>query len=79
MKTFSYLTIAAAIAASISAPALAQVPLAPAAIPNGPPLYGYVPSPVPGPLMPTPFSNSPFATGGGSFGYNVDVLRDNGF
>jgi hypothetical protein len=72
MKKFSSLTIAAAISASISAPALAQT-VGPAT-PYDPPLYSYAPAP---PLFFwSPYSNHPAATGGGSWGYNVDTLRN---
>jgi hypothetical protein len=44
-------------------------------------LYNYAPGGLynyaPGPVIVSPFSNHPAATGGGSLGYNVDNLRDN--
>jgi hypothetical protein len=34
----------------------------------------YAPAPL---LVWSPYSNHPIATGGGSYGYNIDTLRDN--
>jgi hypothetical protein len=70
MSKTSKLAIVAAIAASIATPALAQI----ADPPYAPPLYNYYPALSIG--GPTPYSNFPAATGGGSYGYNVGVLRD---
>jgi hypothetical protein len=64
----SKLTIIAAIAASIATPALAADP------PYARALYDYFPASDIG--VATPYSNLPAATGGGSYGYNVGVLRD---
>jgi hypothetical protein len=77
MNKFSSLTIAAAILASISAPALAQIAgPAPGSL-DDPPLYNYAPA---APLfLWSPYSNHPAFTGGGSYGYNVDVLKNQGY
>jgi hypothetical protein len=61
----------AAIAASIATPALAQI----ADPPYAPPLYDHYPTPGIG--VAAPYANLPAATGGGSYGYNDRVLRDN--
>jgi hypothetical protein len=79
MRKMSKLAIVVAIAASIAAPALAQV----ADPPNAPPPYNYYPAtgfgiPVPGIVVVPPYSNFPGATGGGSYGYNDGLLRDGG-
>jgi hypothetical protein len=78
MSEISRLAIVIAIAASIATPALAQI----ADPPYAPPLYNYYAAPgigvSPGIGDPTPYSNLPAATGGGSYGYNVGVLRDGG-
>jgi hypothetical protein len=39
-----------------------------------PPLFY---APAPSPFLWSPYSNHPAVTGGGSYGYNVKVLRDN--
>lgn len=70
MTRMSKLAIVAAVAGSIGTPALAQV----ADPPYAPPLYDYYPTPGVG--VSSPYSNFPATTGGGSFGYNVGVLRD---
>ncbi len=66
------------IAAGISAPATAQIVGPPPSSPYDPPLYNYGPGYAPGPLLISPYSDHPAATGGGSYGYNVDTLRDTG-
>jgi hypothetical protein len=38
------------------------------------PLYNYAPAPL---FVWSRYSNHPAAAGGGSYGYNVDTLRDN--
>lgn len=70
MCKISKLAMVAAIAASSATPALAQM----ADPPYAPPLYNYYPAPGIGGAA--PYSNFPEATGGGSYGYNVGVLRD---
>lgn len=77
MIKFSSLAIIGTIAVGISAPATAQI-VGPPSYPYDPPLYNYAPGYAPGPLLISPYSNHPAATGGGSYGYNVDILRDMG-
>jgi hypothetical protein len=80
MMKFSTLAIVVMIVAGISAPAMAQI-----VVPSGRPSYGpppfYAPAPplidAPAPLLFSLYSNHPAATGGGSYGYNVKVLRHN--
>lgn len=78
MSMMSKLAIVAAIAASIATPVFAQI----ADTPYAPPLYNYYPAPgigvAPSIGFAPPYSNLPAATGGGSYGYNVGVLRDGG-
>jgi hypothetical protein len=62
MSKMSKLAIIAAIAASIATPALAADP------PYARALYNYFPA--------SDIGNFPATTGGGSYGYNVGVLRD---
>jgi hypothetical protein len=87
MSKTSRLTLIAALAgAAIAAPTFSQTAAARqafrhhAAYPH-PRLYNYAPGGLynyaPGPVIVSPFSNHPAATGGGSLGYNVDNLRDN--
>jgi hypothetical protein len=77
MKKFSSVAVIATIAVGISAPAMAQIVGTPAAPPYDPPIYNYAPAP---PLFFwSPYSNHPAFTGGGSYGYNVDTLRNQGF
>jgi hypothetical protein len=78
MSKMSRLAIVVPIAASFATPALAQI----ADSPYAPPLYNYYPAPgigvAAGIGVVAPYSNFPAATGGGSYGYNVGVLRDGG-
>jgi hypothetical protein len=76
MSKIPRLAIVVAIAASIATPAWAQF----VDPPYSPPLYSYYAAPGIGPGIgvPAPYSNFPAATGGGSYGYNVGVLRDGG-
>jgi hypothetical protein len=77
MKKFSSIAIIVTIAVGISVPAMAQIVGAPVAAPYDPPIYNYAPaSPL---FFWSPYSNHPVATGGGSWGYNVNVLRDQGY
>jgi hypothetical protein len=72
MSKTAKLAVIVVAAASIATPALAQV-----ADPQyAPPLYNYYPPPDIG--VAAPYSNFPAATGGGSYGYNVGVLKDGG-
>lgn len=78
MMKFSSLAIIVMSAAGISVPAMAQIvayaPAPPRLYAPAPPLL-YAPAP---PLfLWSPYSNHPAATGGGSYGYNVKILRDN--
>jgi hypothetical protein len=59
--------ILAAVATSIATPALAQTPH-----------YGGYYDAYPNPGLPYGYSNLPAATGGGSLGYNYEVLHDTG-
>ena len=61
------LGIIAAIAASMTAPALAQTPYGGYYNSYHGPAWAYDPY----------YSNLPAATGGGSFGYNEQVMKDN--
>jgi hypothetical protein len=77
MSKMSKLAIVVAIAASIATPVFAQI----ADTPYAPPLNNYYPAGIgvaPGIRVAPPYSNFPAATGGGSYGYNVGVLRDGG-
>jgi hypothetical protein len=85
-KTSRLTLIAALAAAAVAAPTFSQTAAARRAIRHygpdpHPRLYNYAPGGLydyaPGPVIVLPFSNHPAATGGGSFGYNVDNLRDN--
>lgn len=78
MIKLSSLAIIGTIAAGISTPAMAQIVGPPPGSPYDPPLYNYAPGYAPGPLLISPYSDHPAATGGGSYGYNVDNLRDTG-
>lgn len=66
MSKMSKIAILAAIATSIAAPALAQTPFYDA----------YYSSSYQRPGAPYSYSNLPAATGGGSLGYNYQVLHD---
>jgi hypothetical protein len=84
MIKFSSLAIIATTAVGITAPAIAQIVVPPGGPSYDPPLF-YAPAPAPplfyapapSPFLWSPYSNHPAVTGGGSYGYNVKVLRDN--
>jgi len=77
-NTWKGTLVAAFALAGMASPAIAQ----PARFAPDPPLYDYAPAPAPYGLVPgggfgSPFdSNSPAASGGGSWGYNAHNPRD---